>query len=463
MDPVILSRWQFALTTIYHFFFIPLTLGLGWFVAIWETIYVRTGNETYKRMAKFWGKLFLINFAMGVVTGIVLEFQFGMNWSEFSRFVGDIFGAPLAIEALLAFFLESTFLGIWIFGWDRLSKGLHAATMWLVVIGSNLSALWILVANGWMQSPVGYAINQATGRAELVDFGALVFNPRAWLFFWHTISAGFVTAAFFVLGISAYHLARKQNVEIFKRSFRMAAMIGLLAAVMVGVAGHVQGTHLLEVQPMAAAASEAHWDTSDPAPFTVVAIFDSTGKQEIWSLKIPNALSMLYYFKPEGEVPGINQLQEEYEAEFGPGDYVPSVPLAFWTFRIMVGVGLLLIALGAFGLYIVWRNWPAKWVRWLRWMVWVIPLPYLANSTGWILTEAGRQPWVVHGLLKTEDAVSRSVSGGTVLISLISFVLIYGALMAVDVYLLAKYAKAGPGEDDQEPVDSATAAAEASD
>jgi cytochrome d ubiquinol oxidase subunit I len=399
---------------------------------------------------------------MGVVTGIVLEFQFGMNWSEFSRFVGDIFGAPLAIEALLAFFLESTFLGIWIFGWDRLSKGLHAATMWLVVIGSNLSALWILIANAWMQSPVGYIINEATGRAELVDFGALVFNPRAWLFFWHTISAGFVTAAFFVLGVSAYHLARKQNVDLFQRSFRLAAVIGLVAAVMVGAAGHVQGTYLLEVQPMAAAASEAHWDTSDPAPFTVVALFDSTGKQEIWSLKIPNALSMLYYFRPEGEVPGINQLQAEYEARFGEGDYVPLVALTFWTFRIMVGVGLLLIALGAAGLFIAWRNWPAKWARWLKWMVWVIPLPYLANSTGWILTEAGRQPWVVHELMRTEYAASPNLGAGTVLVSLIGFVLIYAVLMAVDVYLLVKYGKAGPAEEKQEPAESAPSAVGAS-
>jgi cytochrome d ubiquinol oxidase subunit I len=455
MDPVILSRWQFALTTIYHFFFVPLTLGLGWFIAIWETIYVRTGNEAYKRMAKFWGKLFLINFAMGVVTGIVLEFQFGMNWSEFARFVGDIFGAPLAIEALLAFFLESTFLGIWIFGWDRLSKGLHAATFWMVVIGSNLSALWILLANGWMQSPVGYAINEATGRAELVDFGALVFNPRAWLFFWHTISAGFVTAAFFVLGISAYHLARKQNVDFFQRSFRLAALIGLVAAVMVGVAGHVQGTYLLEVQPMAAAASEALWDTADPAPFSVVAIFDATGKQEIWSLKIPKALSLLYFFRTEGEVPGINQLQAEYEALYGPGDYVPLVALTFWTFRIMVGLGLLLIALGAYALYMAMRNWPAKWARWLKWVVWVIPLPYLANTAGWILTESGRQPWIVHGLLKTENAVSPALGVGAVLISLIGFVLIYAVLMAVDVYLLVKYGKAGPDADVQESVDFA--------
>jgi cytochrome d ubiquinol oxidase subunit I len=392
---------------------------------------------------------------MGVVTGIVLEFQFGMNWSEFSRFVGDIFGAPLAIEALLAFFLESTFLGIWIFGWDRLSKGLHAVTIWMVVIGSNLSALWILVANGWMQNPVGYVISETTGRAELVDFGALIFNPRAWLFFWHTISAGFVTAAFFVLGISAYHLARKQNTDFFRRSFRLAALIGLIAAVMVGVAGHVQGTYLHEVQPMAAAASEALWETASPAPFTVVAIFDSTGKQEIWSLRIPKALSLLYFFRTEGEVRGINQIQVEYEAMYGPGDYVPLVALSFWTFRIMVAMGLLLIALGAFAVYMTMRNWPAKGARWLKWMVWVIPVPYLANTAGWILTETGRQPWIVHGLLKTENAVSPTLGVGSILFSLIGFMLIYAVLMTVDVYLLVKYGKAGPDTVLLEPVEVA--------
>ncbi len=460
MNPVALSRWQFAITTIYHFFFVPLTLGLVWFIAIAETIYVRTGKETYRQMAKFWGKLFLINFAMGVVTGIVQEFQFGMNWSTYSRYVGDIFGAPLAIEGLLAFFLESTFLGIWIFGWDRLSKGLHAAAIWLVALGSNLSALFILLANGFMQHPVGYTVNQATGRAELVDFGALVTNPRGWLLFAHTIPAGLATAAFFVLGISAYHLARKQNEELFQKSFRMAAVIGIIGAVGVGLAGHFQGIYLLEVQPMAAAASEAHWDTVYPAPFSVVAIFDSTGKREIWSLRIPNLLNWLYFPKEVGAIPGIHQLQAEYVARYGPGDYVPVVALPFWMFRIMVGAGILMIGLAAYALYVSVR-WPARGTRWLKWMVWAIALPYIANTAGWILTETGRQPWIVHGLLKTEEAMSPNLSAGTVLFSLIGFALVYAALMVADVYLLVKYAKAGPAAAMHEAVEPAPSAGRA--
>jgi cytochrome d ubiquinol oxidase subunit I len=440
MDLVILSRWQFALTTIYHFFFVPLTLGLGWFVAILQTIYVRSGNETYKHLTKFWGKLFVINYAMGVVTGIVMEFQFGMNWSEYSRYVGDVFGAPLAIEGLSAFFLESTFLGVWIFGWDRLSKKLHTAAIWLVAFGSNLSAVWILLANGFMQHPVGYELEN--GRAVLVDFWALVSNPRGWFLIWHTLSAGLVTAAFFAVGISAYHLVRKHQVEAFRHSFRIAAIIGLLSAAMVGIAGHAQGIYLREVQPMAAAASEALWETADPASFSVVALFDSTGKKEIWSLQIPKALSLLYFFKLEGEVEGINNIQAQYTELYGQGDYVPVVALAYWTFRIMVGLGFLMVALMAGALYLPWKKWPEKLNRWLKWGVLLIALPYLANTAGWVLTETGRQPWIVHGLLKTENAVS-PLSPGMVLLSLVGFVLIYGVLMAVDAYLLVKFAKAG--------------------
>ena len=317
MDLVAISRLQFALTTIYHFFFVPLTLGLGWFVAIFETIYVKNHNPIYKKLAQFWGKLFIINYTLGVVTGLVMEFQFGMNWSSFSRFVGDVFGAPLAIEGLLAFFLESTFLGVWIFGWEQISKRLHAGVMWLVVIGSNLSAFWILVANGFMQNPVGYVINN--GRAEMVDFGALLTNPRAWYLFVHAISSGFVTAAFFILGISAYHLLKKSNSSAFQISFRLAAIIGLVATIAVVGTGHAQGVYLREVQPMAAAASEAHYQTQDPADFSVITTFDPTGKHETWSLKIPKVLSLLYYFIPAGEVEGIYNIQEQYEELIRPG------------------------------------------------------------------------------------------------------------------------------------------------
>jgi cytochrome d ubiquinol oxidase subunit I len=453
MNPIMLSRWQFAITTIYHFFFVPLTLGLVWFVAIMETIYVRTGNETYKRMAKFWGKLFLINFAMGVVTGIVQEFQFGMNWSTYSRYVGDVFGVPLAMEGLLAFFLESTFLGIWHFGWDRLPKGLHAATIWIVAIGSNLSALFILLANGFMQNPVGYTLNEAAGRAELVDFGALVTNPRGWWLFLHAVTAGLATAAFFVLGISAYHLARNKHTELFKKSFQIAAILGIIGGASVGLAGHFQGMYLPDVQPMAAAASEAHWETAESAPFTVVAWFDSTGKKELWSLQIPGALNLFYWPKQLDEIQGINQIQEEYEARYGPGDYVPVVAIAFWMFRIMVGAGLLIIALAAYALYLTWKNWPQKWARWLKWLPLAIALPYIANTSGWILTETGRQPWIVHGLLKTENAMSPNLGAGTILFTLIGFALIYAVLMVADVYLLVKYAKAGPDAATQEAVD----------
>lgn len=441
MDLVSLSRLQFALTTIYHFFFVPLTLGLGWFVAILETMYVRSGNPLYKRLTKFWGKLFLINYAMGVVTGIVMEFQFGMNWSEYSRFVGDVFGAPLAIEGILAFFLESTFIGVWIFGWERLSKKLHAATIWLVAFGANMSAFWILVANGFMQNPVGYVINN--GRAEMVDFGAILLNPRAWFLFIHAISSGFVTAAFLVLGFSAYHLHRRKEIDGFRISFKLAAIIGLLATIATVVTGHAQGLYLREVQPMAAAASEAHYDTQDPADFSVIAFFDSTGKKEVWSIKIPKALSFLYNFKPFGKVEGINQLQAQYEKEYGPGDYIPVVALSYWTFRLMVAIGFLMVLLASIALFISIKKYPARWTRHLRWFIPAIFLPYIANTSGWILTESARQPWVVNGLMKTKDAVSPNLTVTSLWISLIGFVVVYAILMGFDLYLILKFAKKG--------------------
>ena len=450
MDIVVLSRWQFALTTIYHFFFVPLTLGLSWFVAILETMYVRSGNPMYKRLTKFWGKLFLINYAMGVVTGIVLEFQFGMNWSEYSRFVGDVFGAPLAVEGLLAFFLESTFLGVWIFGWERLSKKLHTAVMWLVAIGSTLSAFWILAANGFMQHPVGYAI--VNGRAQMTDFGALLGNPRSLYLFLHTFFAGLVTAAFFMLGFSIFHLVKNHEVEAFRKSFVLSAIIGLISAVAVGGAGHAQGVYLREVQPMAAAASEAHYETANPADFHLIAGIDQEGRKTTWSVTIPKALSFLYFFKWEGEVEGINQVQAQYEQLYGPGNYIPNIPLAFWTFRVMVGAGLLMVALSLGALFIAWKKYPEKWIKRSGWLVWIILLPYVANTTGWLLTETGRQPWVVHGLMQTRDAVSPNLPPATVLISLIGFVLIYGVLMVIDLYLLVKFAKKGLGAGDLDSV-----------
>jgi len=440
MDALLLARSQFAITTVYHFFFVPLTLGLSVFVAILETLYVRTGDETYKRMVKFWGKLFVINFAMGVVTGLVQEFQFGMNWSEYSRFMGDIFGAPLAIEALLAFYLESTFLGVWIFGWDRLSPRLHAATIWLVAIGSNLSAFWILIANSFMQQPLGYAIRN--GRAEMTSFWALATNPNVRIQFPHVLAAGIATAAFFVLGISAYHLLRKgEGYELFRRSFRIAVVYGAIGAILVVVVGHSQAQHMVRVQPMKMAAAEALWETENPASFSLFTIPDERERRDIFSIRVPYALSVLVYNRPSGEVKGINDLQAEYEQQYGPGNYVPPVAVSYWTFRFMVGAGFLMAFLVLYGLYLVARGTFETASRYLQVMVWAIALPYIANSTGWLFTEMGRQPWIVFGLQRTEDAVSPSVSPGEVLFSLVAFTALYGALLVVDVYLLARYAR----------------------
>jgi cytochrome d ubiquinol oxidase subunit I len=440
MDPIALSRMQFAITTIYHFFFVPLTLGLSILVAIMETIYVRTGKEVYKRMAKFWGKLFLINFAMGVVTGIVQEFQFGMNWSEYSRFVGDVFGAPLAIEALTAFFLESTFLGIWIFGWDKLPKRVHAATIWLVALGSNLSALWILIANSFMHEPTGYVLQD--GRAEMIDFPALLTNKHALFQFPHTITAGITTAAFFVLGISAYNLWKgKGEKELFQISFRWGAIYSLIGVLLVGVIGHFQADYIHEAQPMKMAAAEAIWETEDPADFLFIAISDQDEGRNVFELlRVPGLTSFLYNFRFSGEVEGINELQQQLEDQYGPGDYIPPVNLIFWTFRIMVGVGFLLLFISFLSLYLVFTKKLGTIPRILKFLPFVLFLPYVANTAGWLMTEIGRQPWIVYGLLRVEDAISPNLPASTILFTLIAFTLLYGVLMVADIYLLAKFA-----------------------
>ena len=450
MDPTTLARIQFGITTVYHFFFVPLTLGLSVIVAIMETLYVQTGNEVYKRMTKFWGKLFIINFAMGVVTGIVQEFQFGMNWSEYSRFVGDIFGAPLAIEALLAFFLESTFLGLWIFGWDKLSKRAHAIVMWLVAIGSNISALWILIANSFMQEPVGYVLRN--GRAEMDDFAAVVFNPNIWVQFPHVFTAGLATAAFFVLGISAYHLAKKRETDLFKRSFQIAAIIGTMAIILVALGGHSQAQHMVQTQPMKMAAAEALWTTEDPASFSLITIGDLTQRNEIFSIRIPFALSLLATDQLTGEVKGIYDLQSEYEALYGPGNYIPPVAVIYWSFRLMVGAGFALVALGGYALFIVMGDSIKIGSKMQKVFFVGLFLPYVANTAGWLMTEIGRYPWIVQGLMKIDSAVSPAVAVGEVLATVIGFTLIYGLLMFADIYLLVKYAKIVPPASDGQPV-----------
>lgn len=443
MSNLLLARLQFGVTTVYHFFFVPLTIGLVFLIAIMETAYVVTKNDLYKRMAKFWAKLFLINFAVGVVTGIMQEFQFGMNWSSYSRFVGDVFGAPLAVEALVAFFLESTFLGIWLFGWERVSKKVHLLSIWLVAVGTTLSAFWILAANSFMQEPVGFVMKN--GHAEMSSFGALITNVQLWLEFPHVWFGALATGAFFITGISAYHLLRHNSVEIFKRSFHIGATVAVLASLLVAIVGHEQAQHLITAQPMKMAASEALWNTSpNAAPWTLVAGIDSAQHKNTFAIQIPDGLSILAYNKLHGSVEGINQLQNEYQAKYGPGNYIPPVATTFWSFRIMVGAGSLMILLALYGFYTSLKERLIQSRRFLRLMIFAIFLPYLANTMGWIMTEIGRQPWAVFGLLKTSSGVSPTVPASMVLTTLIGFGVVYGILAVIDVFLLVKYLKQNP-------------------
>jgi cytochrome d ubiquinol oxidase subunit I len=421
---------------------------------------VRTGKHTYLRATKFWGKLFLINFAMGVVTGIVQEFQFGMNWSAYSRFVGDIFGAPLAIEGLLAFFLESTFLGLWIFGWDRLPKRIHLACVWLVAFGTLLSAYFILAANSWMQHPVGYHVNG--GRAELTDFWAVLTNSTMLVAFPHTVTAAFVTAGLFVVGVSAWHLARRRHVEVFRPSLKMALVVTFVAALGVAVTGDMQGKVMTAQQPMKMAAAEALYGTEQPASFSVFTIGTLDGGREVFSLKVPRVLSFLATGHFDGKVQGVNDVQAAERAKYGPGDYRPVIPLAYWNFRIMVGVGFATALIALLGLWLLRRGrLPAN--RWV-WRIGVLSLalPFIGNSAGWIFTEMGRQPWSVYGVLKTASSVSPGVGATSMLISLIALTTLYAVLMVIEAGLMLRYVKAGPpseeevlappsGEDDAEP------------
>ncbi|MFG2195617.1 cytochrome ubiquinol oxidase subunit I [Streptomyces sp. NPDC048639] len=471
LAPETLSRWQFGITTVYHFLFVPLTISLAALTAGLETAWVRTGKEKYLRATKFWGKLFLINIAMGVVTGIVQEFQFGMNWSDYSRFVGDVFGAPLAFEALIAFFFESTFIGLWIFGWDRLPKKIHCACIWTVAVGSSLSAYFILAANSWMQHPVGWRFNKEAGRAELTDFWQVITQNTTLVVVFHTLTAAFLAGGAFMVGIAAYHLMRGKHIPVMRTSLRLGLVTLIVAGLLTAISGDRLGKVMFEQQPMKMAAAEAMWDSEAPAPFSVFAYGDVDKGHNDVALEIPALLSFLAYDDFHSEVPGINDVNRAEQEKYGPGDYRPNIPVAYWSFRWMIGFGMASFAIGAVGLWLTrrkrWlapelrtgedevprlaltpsRTLGAKLTSWYwRIALLTIVFPLIASSWGWIFTEMGRQPWVVYGVLRTTDAVSPGVSQGEVLTSMIVFTALYALLAVVEVRLLVKYVKAGPPE-----------------
>lgn len=500
LDAVDLSRLQFGLTAMYHFLFVPLTLGLSLILAVMESVYVMTGRPIWRDMTKFWGLLFGINFAMGVATGITMEFQFGTNWAYYSHYVGDVFGAPLAIEGLMAFFLEATFIGLFFFGWNRLSKLGHLTVTWLVALGSNLSALWILIANAWMQNPVGAEFNFETMRMELTSFYDVIFNPVAQSKFVHTVSAGYVTGSVFVLSISAWYLLHGRHVAFAKRSMTVAASFGLASALSVVVLGDESGYTVTEHQKMKIAAMESMWETErPPAPFVLFGIPDSDTHTTGYEIRVPWLLGLIATRTVDTEIPGINQLVERarvriesgivaYEAlqrlradrddgaaraalaahvddlghalllkrytpdvvdatpeqiEQAALDTIPSVGPLFWSFRVMVGLGFYFIALFAFSFYLSARRRLERHRWYLKLAVISLPLPWIAAELGWFVAEHGRQPWAIEGVLPTFLGVS-AISPGQVWFSLAGFVLFYSTLAVVDVWLMVKYARLGP-------------------
>jgi cytochrome d ubiquinol oxidase subunit I len=459
MDALDLARWQFAITTVYHFLFVPVTIGLSALVAVFHTAWVRKRNPEMLRLAKFYGKLFTINFALGLVTGIVQEFQFGMNWSDYSRFVGDIFGAPLAIEALLAFFLESTFLGLWIFGWGRIPEKLHAGCMWAVHIGTLLSAYFILAANSFMQNPVGYRYNPESGRAELTDFAAVLTNKVQLVTFPHVVFASYMVGGAMVMGVGLWHLRRvnaaadqtvRTETGMWRKATRLGAVVTLVAGLAVAVTGDVQGKIMTEVQPMKMAAAEALYESSDSnAPFSIFTVGSLDGSEEKFSVTVPGLLSFLATGSFDGKVQGINDLKAEYAQKYADNPltqsttYVPNIPLSYWSFRLMMGVGFAAMAAAAAVLWATRRD-KVPTARWWTWLIVATPLlPVFGNSFGWIFTEVGRQPWIVFGLMATHTGVSPSVSAGEVITSMVVYTLLYGALAVVEVKLFLTYMRAG--------------------
>jgi len=500
MDLVELSRLQFAVTALYHFIFVPLTLGLSVLLGIMETVYVMTGREIWRDLVKFWGILFGINFAMGVATGITMEFQFGTNWAYYSQYVGDVFGAPLAIEGLMAFFLEATFVGLFFFAWDKLSKIQHLIATWLLALGTNFSALWILIANGWMQYPVGAHFNADTMRMEVSDFMEVLFNPVAQAKFVHTVSAGYVTGSVFVLAISAWYLLKGRNAEFAKRSMTVAASFGLASALSVVVLGDESGYTAGQNQKMKIAAIEAMWETEPaPASFTVFGLPDLAAHKTHMEVKVPWMLGLIATRSADTPVPGISELvgiaqkniadgliaykalatikkdphdaqaRKELDDHVGHLGYalllknirpdienatqdeivraanstIPNVPVLFWSFRLMVGLGLWFIALFAFSFWLSAKRQLDRWRPYLWAALLTLPLPWIAAELGWVVAEYGRQPWVIVGVMPTALGVS-STTTTNVTLSLLGFVLFYSALLVVDFYLLRKYIKLGP-------------------
>jgi cytochrome bd ubiquinol oxidase subunit I len=439
-----LARAQFATTSIYHFIFVPLTLGLAPLVAIMQTTWYRTGVDAWLRLTKFFGTLLLINFAIGVATGLVQEFQFGMNWSVYSKFVGGVFGAPLAIEGLAAFFLEATFLGLWIFGWDRLSPRLHLATIWLAALGTWLSAYFILVANSWMQHPVGYKI--VDGEAQLTDVWALLSNEFALRAYLHVLLVGLTTGSIVMLGVSCWHLLRGRNIDLFRRAAALALIVAVPATLINLTVGNRFGEAVTSAQSMKIASAEALWNTAQPAGFSAFQIggFSAQDPDPSFSITIPRLLSYMAVGSFDGEVQGINQLQAQEEKQYGKGNYIPNVEVVYWSIRVMAYLGVLMFLVAAVGAWL-YRKRKLESARWFLWTaVLAIAFPFIAATSGWILTEVGRQPWIVQGLLKTSQAHSPNVSSATIGASLGVFVVLYVVLGVVDFVLMRRYARLDP-------------------
>lgn len=445
MNSLDLARWQFGITTVYHFIFVPITIGSGFLVAGLQTAWYRTGKEKYLRATKFFGKLFLINFAMGVVTGIVQEFQFGMNWSSYSRFVGDIFGAPLAMEGLLAFFLESTFLGIWIFGWDKLSKKMHLATIWMASFGTLFSAYFILAANAFMQHPVGYTMNAERGRAELTDIVAVLTQNTAVASFVHTVPSAFLTAGGFFAGVAGWMMVKNRDVEVAKPVLKMGLVTVIVSFLLVGITGDWTARIMTEQQPMKMAAAEALYETKSNAPFSLFTLGTLDGSRPVFQIGLPGILSFMSTGNTSGTVEGINDLQAEYEKTYGPGNYKPVIPIAYWGFRLMIGFGAIATLFALMTLWRMRKGGTPVGKKWFLPAMLTMPfLPILANSFGWIFTESARQPWVVFGLMKTADGVSPSVSAGSVLFTMITFTILYGVLAVIEFKLMIRAIQVGP-------------------